>query len=69
MKLDDEDAPAHRPADAPEGTDKAHKKHVAELVKRGRVKPGKSGPPLDEILTPGPSAPSALKALRWSRRG
>jgi hypothetical protein len=69
MRLDDESAsPSRRNADQVEADEKAHAKHVADLVKRGIVKLGKSGPPLKEILAPGPAAPNALKALRWSRR-
>lgn len=57
------DEQAHEPDEA------AHSRHVADLVKRGVVKLGKPGPPLDEILKPGPAAPNALKALRWARKG
>jgi hypothetical protein len=55
--------------DENEEEDETLKAHVAKLIRRGRVKPGKSGPPLEELLRPGPSAPSALKALRWARKG
>lgn len=43
------------------------KAHVAELVAAGRVKPGRAGPPLKEILRPGPRARSASEAVRWAR--
>jgi hypothetical protein len=70
MKLKSDKVKKRRGASAPtDPDDEALARHVAELVKRGRVKRGKAGPPLAEILRPGPAAPGAQKALRWSRKG
>ncbi len=43
-------------------------KHVAELVAKGMLSLGK-GPIPPELLTPGPKAPNARKAIRWMMRG
>ncbi len=44
-------------------------KHVAELVAKGMLTLGKTGPIPPELLTPGPPGPNARKATRWMKRG
>ncbi len=47
---------------------KAHEEHVAKLVRLGRVRLGTGGPPLPELLKPGPPCKGdAQKAVRWAR--
>jgi hypothetical protein len=69
MKLKSDKVKKHGAKGAADTDDEALARHVDGLVKRGRVEPGKSGPPVAEILRPGPAAPSAQKALRWGRNG
>ncbi len=69
MKLKSDKVKKRGAKRAAQAEDEALARHVDELVKRGRVKRGKAGPPLAEILRPGPAAPGAQRALRWGRKG
>jgi len=47
---------------------KAHEEHVAKLVKRGRVRLGTGGPPIPELLKPGPRCKGDVQAaVRWAK--
>jgi len=48
--------------------DEHDRKHVADLIARGLLKPGKRGPPIPELLEPGPRVPGASKLLTEERR-
>jgi hypothetical protein len=50
-------------------TDLDDAKHVAKLVAEGTLRLGKGGPPIPELLRPGPPAPGAHKLIHWTRHG
>ena len=50
-------------------TDLEDAKHVARLVAKGMLTLGRLGPPIPEILRPGPPAPGLHKLIRWTRSG
>lgn len=48
--------------------DERERKHVADLIARGLLKPGKGGPPIPELLEPGPRVPGASELVLEERR-
>jgi len=51
-----------------EAEEKAHEQHVAKLVKLGIVRLGTGGPPIPELLKPGPRLKGDVqRAVRWAK--
>jgi hypothetical protein len=55
-------------ADLDESEEAILKAHIEKLVKVGRVVIGKGGPPIPELLRPGPRVPNASRAITQDRR-
>jgi hypothetical protein len=47
--------------------DEHDRKHVAGLIARGLLKPGKGGPPIPELLKPGPRVSRAAELVLEER--
>jgi hypothetical protein len=51
-----------------EDEDEEHDRaHVADLIARGLLKPGKGGPSIPELLRPGPRVPGATRLVLEER--